>query len=212
MSTTTTTTTRVPTADAMPAGGVTAAARLLGRLATVRVWVVSTVVYSAFAGVFFASSAPFSIPRVEEACGQAPPDLRFGPSAAEVHGFLDACGPVGREAYRALQLADLVYPTVFAVFLASSLALALRLLAPGRPRLLILAAIPFAAAAFDYLENVGAWLALTAYPLDGAADGLLGPASVAKTSTSWVAGGLLVAVLLALAVDRARRHLARPSP
>jgi hypothetical protein len=184
-------------------------ARALVRVGAVRVWVVVTAVYLAFAAALFGSGAGFSIPHVQQVCGQAPPDMRFTSTAGEVHAFLEACGPAGREAYRALQLADLLYPLVFAVFLASSLALVLRLLAPGRRNLVALAAIPFLAAAFDYLENACAWLALVAWPEPGVADGLLGLFSTAKTVTSWVAGTLLLVALAALALSRGRALLTR---
>ncbi len=183
--------------------------RAMARLAAVRVWGVVTAVYAAFAAVFFASGAGFSIPHVQQVCGQAPPDMRFTSTAAQVHGFLEACGPSGREAYRALQVADLLYPLVFALVLASSLALVLRLLAPTRRNLMALAAIPFLAAAFDYLENVGAWLALATWPEPGVADGLLGLFSAAKTVTSWVAGTLLLVSVAALAVSRGRALVTR---
>lgn len=188
------------------------APRLLRRLAVLarwRVWAVSAAVYTAYAGAFFASTAPFAIPTVERLCGQAPLDMRTTSSAADVTAFLAACGSTGREAYRALQLADLAYPLVFAVFLASSLALVLSRLAPGRPRLLLLALLPFLASAFDYVENGFAWRALLAFPWATATDGLLGMASTAKTATSWLAGGLLVAALVALVVRTILRRSAR---
>jgi hypothetical protein len=179
----------------------TRVALAMRRLASVRVWAATAAGYGVFAAVFFATGAAFSIPTVQRLCGQAPPDMRFGPSAAEVHGFLAACGTSGREAYTALQVADLLYPLVFATFLASSLAIVLRHLFPGRPNLLTLAAVPFVAGAFDYLENVAAWLALSAWPAPGVADGLFGLASVAKTATSW-ASGILLVVAVALFVVR----------
>lgn len=186
--------------------------RWLATLATWRVWAVTAAVYLVYAGAFFATRAPFSIPTVQALCGQPPLDMRTTSSAADVNAFLAACGTTGREAYRALQLADLAYPLVFAVFLASSLAMVLSRLAPRRPRLLLLAALPFLASAFDYLENVFAWRALLAFPGTTATDGLLGMASTAKTTTSWLAGGLLVAALVALAVSAVVRRSSRVRP
>lgn len=174
--------------------GLTALARLGSR----RVWLTVTAVYAVVAGLFFGSSAPFAIPQVEAVCGAPPPDVRFGAAAADVHAFLAGCGPTGRQAYLTLQLVDLVYPLLFALFLASSLALVLRGLAPGRPALLTLAALPFLASGFDYLENACAWLALAAYPSTARTDGLLVLASDAKTATSWAAGVLLLAAVVAL--------------
>lgn len=190
---------------------VSALARAMARLASWRVWIVSAFLFGPFAGVFFGSSAPFAIPTVEAACGQAPPDVRFSSSAADVNGFLDSCGVVGREAYRSLQVADLFYPMVFAVFMASSLALAISRLAPGRRRLLALAAVPLVASAFDYVENACAWLALAAFPDAAATSSVLGLASAGKSLTSWAAGILFLGALAALAVATFRRRV-RPRP
>jgi hypothetical protein len=49
----------------------------VARFASWKLWVASAVIFVPFAWMFFASSAPFSIPEVEAACGQAPPDMRF---------------------------------------------------------------------------------------------------------------------------------------
>lgn len=185
---------------------VAAVARAMRHLTSWRVWLASASVFALFAGVFFGSSAPFAIPTVEAACGQAPPDVRFTSSPAEVGGFLEACGVAGREAYRAMQLADLVYPLVFALFIASSLALVISHLAPRRPALLALAALPLVASAFDYVENACAWLALASYPEAAASNSVLGLASAAKTATSWAAGILLLGALGALVVVTLRRR------
>ena len=183
--------------------------RWVARLATWRVWTLSAAVYTAYAGAFFATTASFAIPHVRALCGQPPLDMRTTSSAADVNGFLEACGTAGREAYRALQLADLAYPLVFAVFLASSLAMVLSRLLPDRPGVLALALLPFLASAFDYTENVFAWRALMAFPGATTTDGLLGLASAAKTFTSWAAGGLLVVGVLALLLRAALRRAAR---
>ncbi|WP_323099077.1 hypothetical protein [Intrasporangium sp. YIM S08009] len=199
----------------LPAPGPAEGPRLLrsltwamARLARWRLLLGSGAVFVAFAAVFFASSAPFAIPRVETTCGQAPPDVRFTSSAADIMRFLDACGPVGREAYRHLQVADLLYPAVFGFFMATCLALVVSRLAPARPGLLVVAALPLLGAAFDYLENICAWLAMTAYPVAAATNSLLGLASAAKNITFWTAGVLLLAALGmrgAAGVIRARR-------
>ena len=106
-----------------------------------------------------------------------------------------------------MQLADLVYPLVFAVFIASSLALVISHLAPRRPALLALAALPLVASAFDYVENACAWLALASYPEAAASSSVLGLASAAKTATSWAAGILLLVALGALVVVTLRRRV-----
>ncbi len=182
----------------------------MSRLASWRVVIVSGVLLVAFAGVFFASSAPFAVPSVENTCGAPPLDVRPYSTADDVNRFLDECGDAGRNAYRDLQLADLAYPAVFGLFMASALALALEHLFPQRPALIGLAAIALAGSGFDYLENLFAWRALAAYPDPVATNSLLGLASAAKTASFWIAGLLLVASTTAL-IGRAvrRRH---PTP
>lgn len=177
----------------------------LDRLASWRVWIASAALFVPFALVFFASSAAFAIPEVEAACGQTPPDMRFYSSGDDVASFLEACGPAGRDAYQSMQLADLVYPTLVGVFLASSLALALRRLSV-RHSLRWIAAVPLLAATFDYLENAFAWLAIASYPKAIATSELLGFASAAKTSLSWGAVLSLVACLAALGVRAVLRR------
>lgn len=183
----------------------------MDRLASWRVWSVSALVFVVFAGVFFTSSAPFAVPEVEAICGEAPPDVRFTSSATDVGRFLEACGSEGREAYRNMQVADLFYPSVFGVFMASSLALSLRRLLPRRPAMLRLAALPLVASGFDYVENGFAWMALRAFPEPVPANSLLGMASAAKTTLSWVAGVLLLIAVGTIAVRAVRRRfVSRP--
>ncbi len=179
----------------------------LTRLASWKLWIVSAAIFVPFAWMFFASSAPFAIPAVEAACGQAPPDMAFFTSADGVTQFLNDCGPDGRDTYRNMQLADIFYPAIVGVFMASSLSLAIRRLAPRSEWAVWLGALPLASIAFDYLENALAWLAMTSYPDPIATSHLLGLASAAKTTTSWAAGLLLVAALTAIAVQATKTRL-----
>ena len=181
----------------------------MNRLATRRVWLASVVVFVAFAGVFFSSSAPFAVPHVEAVCGETPLDVRFTSGASDVERFLDACGPAGRDAYRNMQVADLFYPAVFGLFMASSLALALRRLLPRRPSVVGLAAVPLIAGGFDYLENLFAWSALAAFPEPAPTNALLGLASAVKTTLFWFAGLLLLIAIAAIAVRAAQRRFVR---
>ncbi len=185
----------------------------LHHLANRAVWLPLVGVFFVFAGLFFSSSLPFSVGRVESLCGVAAPDVRFNPSAADVDGFLDACGPDGRSAYRAMQLADLLYPLVFGLFLAASTAAALRYLRPDRPAIVLPAGLAVVGAAFDYLENAVAWRAILAYPDAPGSNSLFGAASVGKNLCFWAAGLLLVGASLAAAWhaigQRRRRGLAR---
>lgn len=178
----------------------------MARLASWRILVVSGLVFIAFAGVFFASRAPFAIPTVEETCGAAPLDVRFYSTADQVNEFLADCGDDGRDAYRNLQLADLFYPAVSGLFMASALALTLKQLFPQRPNILALASIAFVGTALDYVENVFAWIALTTYPDETISNSALGFASAGKTIAFWTAGvGLVVGVaVLALSAGRQR--------
>lgn len=180
---------------------------LLMRPASWKLWIASAVILVPFAWMFFASSASFAVPEVEAACAQAPPDMRFFTTADGVTQFLDGCGSEGRDAYRNMQLADIFYPAIVGIFLASSLSLAIRRLSPRPGRVLWLIALPLLGAAFDYLENALAWLALTSYPSPAATSHLLGVASAAKTAISWAAGFTLVVTLAAIAVQAVRSRL-----
>ncbi len=178
---------------------------MVARLASWPVWSASAVVFVPFAIVFFASSAPFAIPEVTAICGQSPPDVRVAPTGDDVAAFLRSCGPDGRDAYRNLQIADLVYPAVVGLFQASSLALVATRLRLTHRWSLALVTLPLLAAAFDYLENLAAWAALAAFPESTGTVSLFGPASAAKTTTAWLSGLFLVVGVAVLAV----RWLAR---
>ena len=187
-----------------PIGTLAASMRHLGRR---RIWIASAAAFLVFAGVFFASSAPFAILQVEAACGQQPPDMRFFTSANGITSFLDACGPTGRDTYRNMQLADLVYPAVVGLFLASSLALVIGRISPRGSNAVWLASLPLVASSFDYVENVFAWFALARYPGSAPTDAVLGYASAAKTTTSWASGILLLGALAVLGVQFVRRRV-----
>jgi hypothetical protein len=183
----------------------------MGRLASWRILAASGLLFAAFASVFFASSAPFAIPHVEEVCGAPPLDVRFSTSADDVNDFLADCGQQGREAYRNLQIADLFYPAVSGLFMASALALTLKHLFPQRSGVVALASVALAGSALDYLENVFAWIALTTYPDPAMTNFLLGIASAGKTSAFWTAGVGLVVALAALAIKAVRQHAVDPA-
>jgi len=166
------------------------------RLAGWRLLVIAGIIFAVFAALLFGSSVPFSIRHVEDLCGQAPPDVRFFTSAGEVRAFMTGCGEAGRAAYRNLQVADLFYPAVNALFMASALAMAMSRNVRKGSLWFATAALPFVGAAFDYLENAAAWITLVRFPDEsGAAASVLGGASVAKQTVSWVAGLLLLTVV-----------------
>jgi len=162
------------------------------RLGTWRVWIPTLLVFLAFFGVFFSSSAAFAIPVVEKACGQLPLDVRFYSTGYEVSDFLDACGQGGRDAYRNMQVADLLYPLVFGLFMASSLSMVLRRLCPGRPGIAVVGLVlAMVGTGFDYLENLFAWLALAAFPQPAVTNGVLGVDGRPCGSGSPNGGGLV---------------------
>jgi hypothetical protein len=103
--------------------------------------------------------------------GLAPFDLRpFGYDAAEAQAFLAALSQIGRDYYNNVQLPiDTLYPATYAMSRALLLGW---VTAPGRtanrplpfPARLALIALPFIAAAFDYLENHGIATMLASWP------------------------------------------------
>jgi hypothetical protein len=189
--------------SASPRGNGRFIARTAGamnRLASWKVWFVLAASFAVCAAVFFGTNAPFSIPTVERLCGAPPLDVRFTSTTADAERFLIGCGVDGRRAYGNMLLADLLYPMVFGMFMASSLALAIVKVAPRRPRLISLAAVALIGSGFDYLENLLAYRALGAFPGQVATTHLLGVASAAKTITFWLAGLGLLGLLVLLAV------------
>jgi hypothetical protein len=106
-----------------------------------------------------------------------------------------------------MQVADLAYPAVVGLFLASSLAVAIGRVSPPGSTAVWLASIPLVASSFDYAENIFAWFALARYPHPAPTDALLGYASAAKTATSWASGILLLGALAVLAVRLVRRRV-----
>lgn len=185
-------------------------ATAMARLARWRVLIVAAGLFVVAAIALFASSASFSIPQVQAACGQAPPDVRFYTSPNAVHQFLTDCGDAGRVAYRNLQVADLFYPAISGLFMASALAMVLTHLARRGSNAVAAAALPLVGAGLDYLENLAAWATLAAFPdRSGPAETLLGMASAAKQTVSWAAGVLLIAGIVAI-VTRASWRTRHP--
>jgi len=186
---------------------ITGLSHAMRKLASWWVLAVTGGVFVVFAIAFFATALPFSIVHVTSLCGAAPPDVRFYTPPDGVTRFLTGCGEAGRDAYRNLQVADLFYPAVSALFLASALAVVLsRLSRPGSP-LIAMAALPLLGSAFDYLENVAAWTALMAFP--GPAEtgaSLLGGASIAKQAVSWSSWLLLLLAVGCLVIRVLRRR------
>ena len=171
------------------------------------VLIVSGSVWLVFAVLFFGDNFGFSVGHVTQLCGQAPLDVRFTSSASEVDRFLAACGPDGRAAYRDMQIADLFYPAVVGVFMASALAASLGRLTSRRRMVAAAATVPLLGSMFDYGENALAWSALAAYPEPTRTSSLLGMASAIKTGLFWLAGVVLVLAMAALLARVGRRAL-----
>lgn len=184
---------------------------LLRSLGSWRFWIPSAAVFLAFAAIFFQSSAPFSISEVESICGQAPPDVQTFTSGDDVSGFLDACGADGRAAYRNMQIADLFYPAVCGLFIASSLALSLTRTSMSSRWVARAVTLPFVGAGFDYVENTFAWIALASHPGEASTNALLGIAGTAKAATYWTSGLVLIGTLVVLVAKRVRRMTDAPT-
>lgn len=197
-----------PTAGS-PLGLVERTADAMDRLASWRVWCVLAAVFAICAGVFFWTDLPFSIAHVERRCGAPPLDVRFTSSTADVERFLSGCGIEGRSAYRRMLRADLIYPLVFGLFMASSLALAIRSIVGRRSGWCALPVVALIGSGLDYLENLLEWRALNAFPSRVASTHLLGLVSTGKTVIFWLAGVGLVALLVAVGVRAARARSRR---
>jgi hypothetical protein len=157
--------------------------------------------------ISFAPWAPFSaayITTVSGGSGVLDLEFAYGPAAAAAR--LDALGPAGRAAYDGFQIADLIFPATYAVGLGS---LILALWRPW-PALAPLALVPVVGAAFDYVENIGVFVALRTFPEPSTAALVVASAAGAvKLVLSYVSQGLVVAGLLARAVTALRGRRAR---
>lgn len=137
--------------------------------------------------------------------GLGVPDLLQGFTAAELYQRFEAFGPEGRRIYAQAELVDMVYPPVYATFLAFVLSLAARKLLAEESRLRLLCLLPYGVLIFDYLENSCFFAVLSAWParLDGVAT-LAGVFNVAKWAGVAVAMPLSALALLALGIRAVR--------
>ncbi|MGB5168517.1 MAG: hypothetical protein WBP49_08965 [Acidimicrobiia bacterium] len=179
--------------------------RLIARIASLaggKALVIATVVFVPQAVWLFADV----IPSTQQACGAVPLDMRAHYGGAEVTTFLSNCGSAGIDSYRTLQVVDLVYPAVSAVFLFIAIAVVMRRLAGPTSPALLLAIVPIIGGLADYAENAIAWMYLTASPSPGWGD-LMGIAATAKTVAGWLGGITLLAGLVVLGSRWAARRL-----
>jgi len=186
---------------------MSAALRLEGRLGRGWVVVVLLAVFVPFYVVYFRSDAAFSLAHARAACGgRSVLDTHWGYSAATAQQYLAACGASGRHAVVAQQLADLVYPLLYALALGSIVAVLLRAVAPARSRWHLLVFLPFVAAAADYVENIGVWQRLIAYPSRGTAVPFFSAVTASKQALGFAGFALVGALLIALIVRGAARR------
>ena len=168
----------------------------------------SGLVWLVGAGWMFAGQGWGTIAAVRSACGSSPPDVRVAPSPPATLAFIDGCRRAGGLAsYRHLQVLDLAYPGIVAVFLASALWLLARDGFGAGSRLRMLALLPLAASAFDYLENTAAWTLLGGSGRAWAPQ-LFQAGSLGKTALSWGSWLTLLALAARWAVLARRRGAA----
>ena len=184
-------------------------ARLIARiagLASGKALMIATAVFVPLAVWLFA----VVIPSTQAACGAVPLDMRAHYGAAEVTTFLSNCGAAGIDAYRTLQVVDLVYPATSAIFLFIAIGVVVRRLAGPTSPVLLLALVPIIGGLADYAENAIAWMYLTAAPAPGWGD-LMGMAATAKTIAGWLSGITLLAGLVVVGSRWATRHFRQTS-
>jgi len=172
--------------------------QLIARTATLargRVLTIAAAVFAPLAVWMFA----VAVPATQEACGAPPLDMRMHYGAGDVTRFLANCGADGIEAYRRMQIADLIYPAVLAFFLFIATAVVMRRLFGSRSPAVLLALVPIVGSVADYAENVVAWMYLTASPAPFWGD-LMGVAATIKTIAGWIGGVVLLVGLVAVGV------------
>ena len=130
--------------------------------------------------------------------GAASPDTSLVYTPAELYAMAEAYGPEGRAAYiRARFTFDLVWPLVYAAFLATAISwLSRRAFPAGSPGLWA-NLVPVIGALLDYLENIAAALVVGRYPARTPIVDLLAPAF---TFLKWIFVGGSFAVLLLVLV------------
>ena len=180
-------------------------ARIAG-LASGRALVIATAVFAPLAVWLFA----VVIPSTQAACGATPLDMRAHYGAAEVTTFLSNCGEAGVDAYRTLQIVDLVYPAISAFFLFVAVGVVMRRWAGPTSPALLLAIVPIIGGLADYAENAIAWMYLLASPSPVWGD-LMGIAATVKTVAGWLAGITLFTGLAVIAGRWAVRHFRHTS-
>jgi len=156
------------------------------------------------------------VPGVGRICGQAPLDTRLTYSASEVTSFVQSCGVVGLDQYRALQVADIAYPAIAAGFFITVLLFIWRpWVTKGGKLASLLVSVPIASMAADYLENILAWQLLSdPSGFSPTTVSVMSAASAVKTAAGWTTG-LLIVIGVAIRIRhglRSRSAGQRPQP
>lgn len=121
------------------------------------------------------------------------PDTSFVYTARDLNAMAEAYGSAGRAYYIYSRFTfDLVWPTVYLLFLASLVTRLFRFLEPNDPRRLV-NLLPFIAVFFDLLENSAASLVMFRYPLASPIAASLAPVF---TFLKWVFIGFSFAALV----------------
>jgi hypothetical protein len=192
------------------------AARFVERVACrmrLRGLLVLLVVYVPFYAVYFGSAAAFSIAHAQAACGGRPIlDARWSYTAAVSHDYLTACGPDGRTAIAHQQIADLIYPALYAAVLTVAFALLLRFIAPTHATWHLLVLLPLITAGLDYVENIGVSNQLGVYPGPAALVPLFSTITGVKQGLGYACLAVLAMLLIAAGITAWRRRHSQPQP
>mgnify|MGYP006297272367 CR=1 FL=1 len=126
------------------------------------------------------------------------PDTSLYYSPAELYRLAEAYGPEGRRHYLRSRFSfDLIFPLVYAAFLATNISWLLRRTFPLQSWWQRLNLVPLWGAFFDYLENITASLVMWRYPVQVPIAATLAPLF---TLVKWffVGGGFLFLIVVGL--------------
>jgi hypothetical protein len=112
----------------------------------------------------------------EYSSGVGSPDMSFFYSSEELTRIAEAYGESGRAAYvRARFTFDLIWPIVYAFFLATTISWTFQRVFPPSSVIRRGNLLPLAAALFDYLENIATSIVMLRYPNSAPLLGNLAP-------------------------------------
>ncbi len=142
------------------------------------------------------------------------PDTSFFYSPADLARMAEAYGEQGRQAYvRARFTFDLVFPIVYAFFLATSVSWVFGKSFPASSRWQLANLVPLLGMLCDYLENISASLVMLRYPNPMPLISALAPVfTLLKWSFIGLSFGLLVIGILAGLWKWGKRRLGKNNP